>query len=69
MKELCEVLKVSTAEVVRLWEEASVRQPWLLLPEHDRVDHLPEVLECVADAVLCDQPTREGLLALARAAA
>jgi hypothetical protein len=69
MKALCDVLKVSTAEVVRLWEEASVRQPWLLLPEHDRVDHLPEVLECVADAVLCEQPTREGLLALARAAA
>ena len=68
MKALCDVMKVSTAEVIRLWEEASARQPWLLLPEHDRIDHLPEVLERVADAVLCEQPTREGLLALARAA-
>lgn len=68
MKALCDVMKVSTAEVIRLWEEASARQPWLLLPEHDRIDHLPEVLERVADAVLCEQPTREGLLALAEAA-
>ena len=69
MNALCDVLKVGTPEVIGLWEDASHQQPWLLLPEHDRVDHIPEVIECVADAVLCEQPTRDGLLRLAQIAA
>ena len=69
MKALCDVMKVGTAEVIELWEQASHQQPWLLLPEHDRVDHIPEVLQYVADAVLCEQPTRAGLLKLAEVAA
>lgn len=57
--DICAVLRKSQDEIIGLWEERIDREPWLRLSRDARIDHLPELLEGLADAVLC-VPDEEG---------
>lgn len=68
MDQLCEDLKGNTQRIVAIWLQGAAAEPWVLLPEHDRVDFLPEVLIRMADCTLCGAPNQEGLERLAEGA-
>lgn len=53
MLHLCLELKQHADDVIALWESLAVSEPWLLLPQQDRVDHLPDVIRAISDAALC----------------
>ena len=69
LEQVCMALKADVHEVIGLWEGAAKREPWILLPQQDRTDSLPECLERLADAALTEPPKRSALLALATSAA
>lgn len=69
MRELCERIAARSNEIIERWEGAARREPWLLLPEEKRTDHLPEVIDAILTAVMGAAPTREQVLSLARHAA
>lgn len=54
MRDVCHDIKAHTGQVLALWQEFARREPWLSLPEHHRIDHLPEVIVGLTEASLCD---------------
>ncbi len=50
---ICDLIRSSTDEILELWEEQTRREPWLRLPEGARLDHIPELLDSLVDAVVC----------------
>lgn len=69
MQEICEDLKRHTPQLLKLWEVALEREPWILPRLHARSDFVPEVIAAIADTTLCAPPARESVLALATVAA
>lgn len=67
--ELCDQLKQHTDRIAELWNAAIEREPWILGREHARPDFVPELVHLMAEATLCDPPSRESILVLAEAAA
>lgn len=68
MRQLCEHIKANVGTIISLWNVAAAEEPWILLPEHDRIDFLPLVLTQLAEAVLCAEPSSESVRALVEAA-
>ena len=68
-RQLCVRLKAEADQVVELWSAAAERGLWHELPVQQRRGALPDCVRSIADAMLCAQPDRETLLALARCAA
>jgi hypothetical protein len=66
---LCEELRGRCEEIVELWNTAIEREPWILGGELARPDFVPELVECIADATLCDPPSRRAMFQLADTAA
>ena len=66
---LCDALKRNTIRIAELWDAAIDREPWLLSREHARADFVPELVTLMAEATLCDPPSRTSIHELAQAAA
>ena len=66
---ICDALRRSTARIAELWDAAIDREPWILTREHARSDFVPELVTLMAEATLCDPPSRASILGLAQAAA
>lgn len=66
---LAERMEAATAEIVSLWQQAADEEPWILLPDHDRIDFLPAVIERVAAAALGPVSDRTCLRSLIAAGA
>jgi hypothetical protein len=56
MRALRQHVTANIPRVVALWTLAAAEEPWVLLPEHDRVDFLPTVIERIVEGVLCEAP-------------
>jgi hypothetical protein len=69
MQRLCDELRASTDRIVELWTSAAEREPWILPRQHALPDFVPDLVSAIADATVCDPPTRESVYALAEAAA
>lgn len=67
--ELCDELKRRTDRITELWSAAIEREPWILGRELAGPDFVPELVECMADATLCNLPSRTAILLLAETAA
>ena len=66
---LCEELRGRCTSIVDLWNTAVELEPWILSGEHARADFVPELVECIAEATLCDPPSRRSIFVLAETAA
>ena len=66
---LCDQLKRRTERIAELWNTAIDQEPWILGREHARPDFVPELVHLMAEATLCDPPSRDSILLLAEAAA
>lgn len=70
MDEIREDLKDNTEKVVQRWESLTADRPWSGLPRDWRIDHLPDVIEGLADTALqrplAQSDVRERLKAIAR---
>lgn len=58
MREICEHIRSHRQEIMAAWEELVREEPWYSLPPEHRVNDLPEVLEGLAGAALCDPGDR-----------
>ncbi len=67
--ELCEELRRRTERISELWNAAIEKEPWILGRELAGPEFVPELVECMADATLCDPPSRAAILLLAETAA
>ena len=67
--DFCDRLKRHTDRIAELWNRAIEREPWILGRELARPDFVPELVHLMAEATLCDPPSRQSIMHLAEAAA
>lgn len=59
MREMADLIQRSTGEILRLWEEALDDEPWIHLQPPERTDHVPRMVDALAEAALVS-PTDAG---------
>ena len=69
MKAICADLKSNVSEVIAEWDRLAREEPWYSLPSEHRIDSLPEVVERLVEASLCDPHNRQAHRQQALAAA